>query len=377
MTLETLQSLNTQTLIGNTAQRGTAWHYRAELQGDEPNHYPGPVPVEDVARRLFRWRAESRPVAVERPADAATMTHLDADGEPVRWVAVESRQAIVRSDRDDGTVLGVFTQAYEPHQYADYLLRTVSDILDDTLTISSAGLLRDGAIAWVEVSVPESVTTPEGVKFRPNLLATTTHDGSLATTYKRTVTDVVCDNTRAAALAEHGPEMRIRHSRGSRVRLDAARQALAIVHSTADVFAEEVRLLCEVEVDRRTWSRFLDSWVPLRGPQGEDLPHRARRLAEQKREAIDHLYAHDGRAEPWAGTAHAVLQAVNTYEHHSSPMRGPSRAQRNMLRTVDGTYASLDRAVWDTLQRVLPGRTAATDALTRAPAARDWTLVGG
>ncbi|WP_418607096.1 DUF932 domain-containing protein [Georgenia sp. SUBG003] len=377
MTRETLESLNTQTLIGNTAQRGTAWHYRAELQGDEPNHYPGPIPVDDVARRLFGWRAESRPVAVERPADAATMTHLSATGQPVRWVAVSSRQAIVRSDRDDGTVLGVFTQAYEPHQYAEYLLRTVSDILDDTLTISSAGLLRDGAIAWVEVSVRESVTTPEGVEFRPNLLATTTHDGSLATTYKRTVTDVVCDNTRAAALTEHGPEMRIRHSRGSRVKLDAARHALEIVHSTADVFADEIRRLCEVEVDRATWSRFLDSWVPLQGPLGEDLPRRALKLAEQKRETIDDLYRHDGRAQPWAGTAHAVLQAVNTYEHHSSPMRGSSRAQRNMLRTVDGTYASLDRAAWAALQRVLPAGTAAAEALTRPTTAQEWALVDG
>jgi phage/plasmid-like protein (TIGR03299 family) len=376
MTKETLLSLNTQTLIGNTSQRGTAWHYRAELQGEEPNHYPGPIPAGDVARRLFGWRAQSRPVAVERPADAATMTHLSAAGEPVRWVAVESRQAIVRSDRDDGTVLGVFTQAYEPHQYTEYLLRTVSDILDDSLTISSAGLLRDGAIAWVEVSMPESITTPEGVEFRPNLLATTTHDGSLATTYKRTVTDVVCDNTRAAALAERGRELRIRHSRHSHVKLDAARDALAIVHTTADTFAEEIRRLCQVEVDRRTWSRFLDSWVPLKGPQDQPLPPRAYKIAEQKREAIDALYVGDRRVEPWGGTAHAVLQAVNTYEHHSSPMRGSSRAQRNMLRTVDGTYASLDRAAWASLQRVLPERTAAERALTEEPAG-GLVLVGG
>ena len=38
---------------------------------------------------------------------------------------------------------------------------------------------------------------------RPNLLATTSFDGSIASTFKRTVTNVVCDNTREAALAEH------------------------------------------------------------------------------------------------------------------------------------------------------------------------------
>src|SRR5512132_2160902 len=75
MSKETLRHLNTNTLIGNTDQRGTAWHYRAEEQGEESNHYPGPIPVEDVERRLFHWRAESRPVAVEIPADLDTMTH--------------------------------------------------------------------------------------------------------------------------------------------------------------------------------------------------------------------------------------------------------------------------------------------------------------
>ena len=78
MSKETLQHLNTNTLIGNTDHRGTAWHYRAEEQGDESNHYPGPIPVEDVERRLFHWQAESRRIAVEIPAD------LDDDDPPDR-----------------------------------------------------------------------------------------------------------------------------------------------------------------------------------------------------------------------------------------------------------------------------------------------------
>ena len=61
MSRETLQHLNTHTLIGNDRrQRGTAWHYRAEEQGEETNHYPGPIPVDDVERRLFHWEAVSR-----------------------------------------------------------------------------------------------------------------------------------------------------------------------------------------------------------------------------------------------------------------------------------------------------------------------------
>ncbi|WP_062289780.1 DUF932 domain-containing protein [Demequina phytophila] len=353
MSKETLATLNTQTLIGHTDARGTAWHYRADLQGAESNHYPGAIPVADVARRLFDWDAQSRPIALERPADIATMTHLDADGHPVRWVTVDGLQAIVRSDRTDGHVMGIFTDAYEPHPYRRWLLETVASILDDDLSISSAGLLRDGAVAWVEVSVPDSITTPEGVKFLPNLLATTTFDGSLATTYKRTVTDTVCDNTRAVALGEDSPTFRVRHSRHSGLKLATARDALALVYSTADAFQEQVAHLCATPVSEAAYGRFLDAWVPRIDSKGTPLAGRALTLATTKRDTLAQLWATDLRVTPWRGTAHGVLQAVNTYEHHARPVRGASRAERNQLRTVTGDFDTVDHAAYATLTRVL------------------------
>ena len=68
MSNETGEWLNTMTLIGFTEKRGNAWHYREELQGDEPNHYVGPVPVEDVQRRLFNFKVVERRVAVSAAA---------------------------------------------------------------------------------------------------------------------------------------------------------------------------------------------------------------------------------------------------------------------------------------------------------------------
>ena len=350
MSRETLQHLNTKILIGNTAHRGTAWHYRADLQGDEPNHYPGPIPIEDVRRRLFHWSADSRTIAVEIPADLATMTHLSADGHPMRWQLIEDRQAITRSDTQH--VMGIFSDAYLRHQYDEWLLDTVANILDDTLSISSAGLLRGGAIAWVEVSVPESITTPEGVVFRPNALATTSYDGSIATTFKRTITDTVCDNTREMALAEKGQTYKRKHSRYSQLSVLDARNALAMIHTTSEDFAAEITKLCATTVTRTQWAAFLDSYVPL-ARDGEKLTGRSRAIADNKIATLQKLYTHDTRVAPWAGTAHGVLQAVNTYEHHENSVRGGDRTERNMLRTVTGDFATLDRETWNVLATVL------------------------
>jgi len=351
MSRETLEHLNTNVLIGNTDQRGHAWHYRAGLQGDQPNHYPGLIPVEDVRSRLFHWQAQSRRIAQEAPADAATMTHLTGDGTPVRWVPIPNRQAIARSDNDHP--MGIFADGYLAHQYDQWLLGTVGNILDDDLSISSAGLLREGAVAWVEVSVPEAITTPEGVTFRPNLLATTSFDGSIATTFKRTVTDTVCDNTRACALAESGQVYKVKHSRYSQLRLADARDALAMIYTLADEFTAEIKQLCQTSVSDQQWRGFLDAHTPLVDPQGRDLQGRSATSARLKRATLVDLYRHDRRCAPWAGTAHGVLAAVNTYEHHEAAVRGASRADRNMLRTVTGEFGALDRASWHTLSGVL------------------------
>jgi phage/plasmid-like protein (TIGR03299 family) len=202
--------------------------------------------------------------------------------------------------------------------------------------------------------VPDSITTPEGVNFRPNLLATTSFDGSIATTFKRTVTDTVCDNTRELALSEKGQQVKVKHSRYSQLRITEAREALAMVHTLADDFAAEVAMLCAVKVSSAQWQRFLDVRVPsIDAKTGLALTARSRTLADNKRDGLNRLYRHDVRVAPWAGTAHGVLQAVNTYAHHEGIVRGTHRAERNMLRTVTGEFGDLDRASWSELAKVL------------------------
>lgn len=351
MSKETLEHLNINVLIGNTDHRGAAWHYREDLQADEPNHYPGPIPVEDVRRRLFNWEAVSRPIAVELPADLGTMSHIDTDGIPARWNHIEDRQAITRSDT--GQVMGIFKLGYEPHQYEEWLLTNVANVLDDDLSISSAGLLREGAIAWVEVSVPESITTPEGVVFRPNLLATTSFDGSTATTWKRTVTDCVCDNTRELALREHGQQYKVKHTRNSQARLSDARDALQLVHTLADEFAAEVAELCATDVLPRQWRQFLDAYVPRTDHHGAPLTGRSLTLADKKRDELERLWLYDHRVGPWVGTAHGVVQATNTWEHWFGTVRGATRADRNQLRTISGDFGRSDRGALVVLEKVL------------------------
>jgi phage/plasmid-like protein (TIGR03299 family) len=346
MSQETAKWLNTNTLIGFTAKRGNAWHYRAELQGAESNHYEMAVPAGDVNRRLFSWTQEDAPLFVRVPSSFADCQGIGDDGMPYREILISGKKAVVRSDT--GAVLGIHGDGYARHQFSEWLLNNVSTILGDSVQIGSAGLLKGGAVAWVSVEVPDTITTPEGVAFRPNLLAATSADGSLATTYKRVVTNVVCDNTMAAGLGEAGQQFRVKHTRNSNLRLGDARQALNLLQEVQADFEAEVRELCRIDVTNNQWAAFLNEYAPIASEKG-----RSRTMAENKQDTLNRLYRRDLRVAPWAGTAYGVMQAVNTFIHHEGIVRGSERAERNMLRAVSGKVDELDTSTVSMLRKVL------------------------
>jgi phage/plasmid-like protein (TIGR03299 family) len=333
MSTETSQWLNQNCLIGMTDKRGNAWHYKASDQGAEPNHYTGAIPIEDVRRRLFHWEAEKQPMFVQ-VADSMYET-------------VPNRVAIVRSDTKQ--VLGVVSPSYEPHQYDEWLLTSVSNILDDDLVIGSAGLLKEGSIAWVQIEMPENCKVAD-VEFRPNLLATTSFNGSIATTYKRTVTVVVCDNTRNSALKESGQEISIRHTSKSMMRLGDARSALNIVHRMAEDFEKELETLLAMKVTDNQFTNFVDRHVPINDEESQQAISRA----TNTRFEFQQLWQNDMRVAPWRGTAFGVLQAVNTHRQHMRPTRGDTLVvERTMVDSLTGKTEVHDKKATALLQSIL------------------------
>jgi phage/plasmid-like protein (TIGR03299 family) len=323
LSTETTEWLNRNVLIGFTEQRGQAWHYRASAQGDEPNHYAGAIPVEDVRRRLFSWQAEAMPMFIQPEGR-----------DPVE---VPNRVAIVRNDTYE--VLGVPSTSYAPHQYEEALLRWVEGILDDNLRIGSAGLLKNGAVAWVQVEVAENREVA-GVAYRPHLLATTSFNGSIATTYKRTVTIVVCDNTRAMALSGEGEAYRVRHTAKSRALIGDARQALAVIFDLGDAFEREVKQLLDIKVTDEQYQTFVAKMLPLR----EDPSNQAKTRNERMTAQYLSLWADDPRVAPWRNTAFGALQAANTYRQHLREARGETiRAERNMMDVLTGATEAADK----------------------------------
>jgi phage/plasmid-like protein (TIGR03299 family) len=335
MSTETSRWLNNNVLIGLTAKRGNAWHYKASDQGTEPNHYEGAIPIEDVRRRLFFWNALEVPMFITDPNNATGMRE------------VPNRKAIVRDDTYE--VLGVPSSRYVPHQFDDSLLKNVSNIIDDDLVIGSAGLLKNGAIGWVQIEMPENSKVGD-VEFRPNLLATTSFNGSIATTYKRTVTVVVCDNTRAVALRENGQEIRIRHTANSALKVQDARTALNIVHELENQFAAEVTQLLNQSVSDHQFEIFLSKIVPVKD---QDAKQAITRADNTKNELLT-LWREDERGARWKNTAFGALQCVNTHRQHFRQTRkGNLIVERTMMDSLNGKLEVLDNRAAAILQSII------------------------
>lgn len=316
MSRETREWLSNYTLIGYTGKRGNAWHYRA---GDN-NHYDGGVPIEDVRTRLFDWTPEEHPVWV--------------NGE-----MVPNHKAIVRSD--NGHVLGIFSGGYQPHHYDQWLLSNVAHILDTSageLGIGSAGVLELGAVGWVQVEMPETVTTADGIKFRPWINAFSSLNGKFATTYKTGVTNIVCDNTMRAAQGERSEQFKVKSTARSLTRIAEARDALGLVFSVADDFQAEVEELLAQQFNDVQFEKLVAQLAPVEA----DMKPRAISMASKKRDTLWGLWRSDNRVTPWAGTAWGAYQAVNTYGQHHTTVRVGNRPERNMTKNLQGKIDESD-----------------------------------
>jgi phage/plasmid-like protein (TIGR03299 family) len=329
MSQETLENLNSQTLIGFTSRRGNAWHYRVELQGTEPNHYELAIPIEDVRRRLFNWTIERAPL---------TASLLTEDG--VFEIPADEFISLVRSDTHG--LLGIHSSKYQEHQYDEWLTKNIETLLSRELQVGSGGLLDGGKKAWVQIEMQDTMAATssgaEAFQYRPFLTGATSCDGSIATTYFTGVQAVICDNTLSAGLMSAEDKVKIRHSSRSLSRVDEVRVALHLIEEVAETFDKQFDALASQFVSEQKWSEFV---ATITNP-GQGASQRSRNMASKKVDELTRLWKFDERVAPWKNSAFGVVQAVNTWSTHVQSVRGATRSARNANTAITGGFDKID-----------------------------------
>jgi phage/plasmid-like protein (TIGR03299 family) len=332
MSMETQAWLDNNVLVGFTKKRGNAWHWR---QGTD-NHFDDAIPIDVVRRRLFDWE----------PVKEPTLIH-SRNGE----LQLSGEHVYTRSD--SGEILCATTDTHKAHGYSEWLIQNVANVLDDTVQIGSAGLLKGGNIAWVQIEMPESYVI-DGVEYRPTILGSTSINGSMASGYKLANTIVICDNTLTGALQEHGPVYKVRHTKDSKfVVLDAREKIGITLEKQADAFGAELHSMISQDVSDKAFESFLDIVNPI--PVGEGTTageKRAKTMAEAKRTKFEDMWSTDPRVCTWKNTVWGVVQLMNTYQTHERMFKG-NAVESTLMSTITGDSFKKDADTMATVKKVL------------------------
>lgn len=348
MSAETMNWLRENIRIGFTGDDGPAWWAGDNYMADG-SHFDGPVPTDEVERLL----------SVEFVETEIFAQWTDADGNR-QVVKDPTRKGIVTPD--NGSMLGVFKQGYQVHDYKQWTADQIASILDTSrgeLGTKSVGLLRNRGVAFMQVQLTGTGLEVGGYPFTPYILAATSVDGTLSSTYATGVTAAVCDNTLAYALSAAVSKLKIKHSSKSAGRIGEIRDALGLVYQAGDDFAQAAAVLQDIEVTNADFTAWLDEVAPVPSPDPKSSTGGAKYTNAVKfRSGLTDMWTYDAKVKDWNGTAFGVLQLDNTYRTWKRNVAGADggRLERNMLNMVTGVTAKEDEKALDALAKVMGDR---------------------
>lgn len=415
MSYHTREYLNSgQIMIGNTQANGNAWWYNQSLENaDTPSHYEKFLPLELVKARLFGWSAWESFELIARFRDPANGKVYEVPAKSFK--AIGREDWIVNGVPDDeeagaDAILHVQGDSYGTHQLKEIFITNLAEIVGgaDQLGIESAMLLKWGRIASMTISIPQNLhNDASGLDFRPQLIASTSFNSSLPTSYTRAYGVPVCDNTLNYELMRAGDKGKfvIKHTKNSVSKLSGAAEALGLLTQQADEMDAALSEMVNREVSEKEFQKWLNLIVPIPeikttqvekmvSIQGQmqkamidKVSTNGQTIAINKQEKLMDMWGSDPRVSPWQNTQFGVLQLWNTFQQHESKLVGAkaldgnrlqARVENNMMKTLSGKFANGtktspgDLQAMEMLDAVLAESfsTASVAVLEKAPAKR-------
>lgn len=357
MSAESYEWLAGNVLAGFAQTRRPWWADAAEREGSATNLFPAEVPMEHVEKLISSWSPITAGL-YDIDLENRTQTLYDADMNPVQAVllndieVVPTHKLIKASDTMER--MSVASADWAIHSYRDWLTGSVRECVGDEAQVSSAGLLRRRAQAWVQIERPETAVGPDGILFSPYVTLSTSLDGSMSTQLNENTQMIVCDNTLQIG---RGQGLAYKHTKHSNAKLGDYRSVLSAIMRGESDFRAALEKQLSVKVDDNAFTRFLEAFVPI---ADDDIPAKKTR-SERKRREITELYRNDDRVTRWKDTEFGVVQAVNTWQQHMSQLKNTTgfemddtnlRAMRNYALRLRGDKGD-DLATVKVLESVL------------------------
>jgi phage/plasmid-like protein (TIGR03299 family) len=249
---------------------------------------------------------------------------------------------------DNGEMLHIVKKGYEVIQNSSLFEFIDSLIGTEQIAYETAGVLGKGEKVFVTAKTGEFDLMASGDIHKTYLLGTTSHDGSLAETYKLTETRVVCNNTLTAALSENGKELKFRHTKNAANRKDEALKILRASHSAANNLQEKFEILAQRKVSSEIVGQTIAKLFKI--DLTKDLS------TKQSRQILtikDLFESNDNDAfKQFRGTGYNLLNAATEYVDHYRDTRGEN-GETDKQRAYSALFGSGDKFKQEAMEIVL------------------------
>lgn len=216
--------------------------------------------------------------------------------------------------REDGKVVGINGARYEVVQNRDAFDLGTTTGFDCISAIN----LRDGRQCAFTFDLGAYTVGDEPCHDYISIL--NSHDGSWPLIALKSSIVVVCANTASWALNGAAIRQNIRHTASWEDRVDDVRKALGLAEKARETFVETVEALMLQKVSMRDFDVLLDAVLPLPEDDG-----RARTTRENHRLEVRSMFDEGAVTEHYRRTGWGAVQAVNTWEQWSAPVRAGAK----------------------------------------------------
>ena len=284
------------------------------------------------------WKLETQPIYL-RGKNAI-------DNIPVIGNIIPRYHAVVRPE--DNQIMGVVSHAYEIIQNSDCFDFMDSIIGEGQAVYHTAGSLFGGRILFLTVKLPKDAQVGPD-KIEKYILLSSSHDGSQALTVKWTPVRVVCNNTLEMANDNCSQNVKIRHRKNYREKVEEAREVLELTNAYYDHMEKSFNKLLETSFNNAEMTKFSEAIFPV-APDTKGLSTQTK----NKRNRLVELFqiGKGNSHKDVARTKWAAYNAVTEYVDHNVSFRireGSSKNEARMNSVFFGGGRDLKKKAFDLL----------------------------
>lgn len=258
--------------------------------------------------RLKDWNLRKMPMFTE-------------DTETGLTIPVPDKYSILRNNpvvADTVDSLGVVGPRYSILQNEE-LIGLLDTLVDESgAHFETAGAIDGGRKVFVTMQLPGHISIAGVDPFNNYIAATTSHDGSTATSIMVTPVRIVCQNTLNMAFNDASHVYRVRHLAGSQGKLiGQARESLEFSFNYLDGFQEQAYQMMNTTLSDAEFSEIIRrEFGPKEGAPAPTVTRRENHLAE-----MEYLFTQAETQKDVRGTVWAGLNAITEWADHFAPVR--------------------------------------------------------